>query len=57
MSRAQCKERFAPLLEAYCLYCGAAILDRRHQEVEAMKKYSSISREIKSDSQNPQSVS
>ena len=36
--------RFAPLLEAYCLYCGSYILDELYNEVKALNKYRNFSK-------------
>ncbi|XP_053378976.1 phosphatidylinositol 4,5-bisphosphate 3-kinase catalytic subunit alpha isoform-like isoform X2 [Mercenaria mercenaria] len=42
--------RFAPLLEAYCLYCGSYILDGLYKEVKALEEYRSFSRQTNKNS-------
>ena len=39
--------RFAPLLESYCLYCGAAVFEERRQEVETAKALHKLAMRLK----------
>ncbi|XP_060571946.1 phosphatidylinositol 4,5-bisphosphate 3-kinase catalytic subunit alpha isoform-like isoform X2 [Ruditapes philippinarum] len=42
--------RFAPLLEAYCLYCGSYLLDSLYKEVKSLNEYRTFSRKTNRDS-------
>jgi hypothetical protein len=42
--------RFAPLIEAYCLYCGSYLLDSLYKEVKSLNEYRTFSKKTNRDS-------
>ncbi|WAR14641.1 PK3CA-like protein [Mya arenaria] len=43
------RQRFAPLLESYCFYCGSALLSQRIQEVATMESLHKVAKLARQD--------